>query len=211
MAEKFSDFLNKIQKKASIDEAEKKSLNWLLEQAKKLRTATTAVVSDKKITAESVIKDKTIKVIAPGANKKFIGSMVLFHYMPKHRDTLPYYDLYPLIFPIEVYSGSFLGINMHYLAPVHRAKLMDALYTTISDKSFDDKAQLQITYKLLNSMSKFEYFRPCVKKYLMSHVKSQVKRIEPKDWNSTLMLPLQRFIKADSNKVWSDSLKIIKG
>jgi hypothetical protein len=47
---------------------------------------------------------------------------------PSSRRQLPYWDRLPLIFPIEIYPDGFLGINLHYLPPMYRAKLMDALY-----------------------------------------------------------------------------------
>ena len=43
------------------------------------------------------------------------GVMNLFGYDPKHKATLPYYDRFPLIFPIEPAKGGFYGCNFHYL------------------------------------------------------------------------------------------------
>ncbi|MEK9888327.1 MAG: hypothetical protein VW735_06270, partial [Gammaproteobacteria bacterium] len=57
-----------------------------------------------------------------------IGRMYMFQYDPKGKDTLPYYDVFPLIFVLEKYSDGFLGMNLHYLPPVFRARLMDRLY-----------------------------------------------------------------------------------
>jgi hypothetical protein len=62
-----------------------------------------------------------------------IGKMYSFVYDPKTKEQLPYYDIYPLVFPIEYYNDGFLGINLHYLPPVLRARLMDALYETINN------------------------------------------------------------------------------
>src|SRR4051812_17463081 len=38
-----------------------------------------------------------------------IGKMYTFMYDPKTKEELPYYDIFPLIFPIEYYSDSMLG------------------------------------------------------------------------------------------------------
>ena len=43
------------------------------------------------------------------------GIMNLFGYDPKHKFTLPYYDKFPLIMPLEAAKGGFYGINFHYL------------------------------------------------------------------------------------------------
>lgn len=139
-----------------------------------------------------------------------IGSMISFFYDAKLKDVLPYWDQFPLIFPIEMYDDGFLGINMHYLPPLLRAKLMDALYTVAISKK--DKIQrLKISYEILASAAKFSAFRPCIKRYLKNHVRSRFFYIEPREWDMALMLPTQRFVGATDQKVWQDSRKIIKG
>ena len=57
----------------------------------------------------------------------YLGNMYFFFYNPKHKKTLPWYDTFPLVFPIKSFSDGFLGLNMHYLAPKDRAILMDQL------------------------------------------------------------------------------------
>ena len=56
-----------------------------------------------------------------------IGEMYMFSYDPKYKDVLPYYDMYPLVIPIEMYADGFLGLNLHYLPPLARARLLDSL------------------------------------------------------------------------------------
>lgn len=141
--------------------------------------------------------------------KPIIGEMFMFQYDPKHKLTLPYYDSFPLIFPIEMYSDGFLGLNMHYLPPLFRARLMDALYTVISDKRYDEKTRLRISYQTLKGVSKFSYFTPTVHRYLFSHVRSSIVKIDPQEWDYTLFLPLARFQKESQRKVWDDSVRLI--
>jgi len=52
--------------------------------------------------------------------RMWLGKMYFFVYNPKHKITLPYYDMFPLVLPIERYSNGFLGINFHFLAPKDR-------------------------------------------------------------------------------------------
>lgn len=149
-------------------------------------------------------------VIAASANKKSqieVGNMYLFSYDPKTKDTLPFYDRFPLIFPFERVSGGFYGINMHYLPPTLRAQLMDALYGYMKPKELDEKSRLQISYKILSATSKTRMFRPCVKRYLNSHVRSRLIKIDPKAWDIALFLPLQRFEKADVRTVYANTRK----
>ena len=37
-----------------------------------------------------------------------------FRYNPKLASILPYYDVFPLVLPIQSARGGFLGINIHY-------------------------------------------------------------------------------------------------
>lgn len=140
-----------------------------------------------------------------------IGHMYFFSYDPKTKDDLPYYDRLPLIFPFNSTSAGIYGINMHYLPYGLRAKLMDALYSIISDTRFDEKTRLKLSYDVLNSTSRFKYFKPCIKQYLYSHIRSQFVHIRADEWNNALFLPVERFQKASKERVFRDSIAQIKG
>ena len=92
--------------------------------------------------------------------------MYTFFYDPKTKKDLPYYDRFPLIFKIKNVSGGFLGINMHYLPPQLRARLMDALYPLVTNRKYDETTRLRLTYDVLNSAAKYRFFKPTIKKYL---------------------------------------------
>ena len=74
-----------------------------------------------------------------------LGGMYFFYYNPKLKDVLPFYDIFPLVIPIETYSDGFLGLNLHYLPRVHRAMLMDQLYQTISNDKMNKTTKLSAT------------------------------------------------------------------
>jgi hypothetical protein len=135
------------------------------------------------------------------------GNMYLFMYDPKHKATLPYYDRFPLIFPIEFYKDGFLGINFHYLPPLLRAQLMDKLYDLTTDKRMDEKTKMLATYQVLKGASRFKYFKPTIHRYLAGHVRSKFILIPANQWEIALMLPFQRFQKAGASRVWGDSLR----
>ena len=144
-------------------------------------------------------------------NRFRLGHMYMFAYDPKHKDTLPYYDKFPLIFPINKAKGGFLGINMHYLPPQLRAQLMDSLYTVASNKRYDETTKLRLSYDVLNGASKFRLFKPTVKHYLTRQVRTRLVYINPTEWDVALFLPTQKFVGARQTKVWADSRKIIRG
>lgn len=144
-------------------------------------------------------------------NRFRLGHMYMFVYDPKHKETLPYYDRFPLIFPINKAKGGFLGINMHYLPPMLRAKLMDSLYETVTNERYDENTKLNISYRILNNASKFKEFKPTVKHYLADHVRTRLVYINPVEWDIALFLPSASFVGATKTQVYSDSRKIIRG
>ena len=135
------------------------------------------------------------------------GYMYAFRYDPKTKNDLPYYDTFPLIFPVRMDSDGFLGINFHYLPPVLRAKLMNALYSTLTNKKYDDTTKVKISYSILQSASKYRYFKPMLKKYLRSHVRSQFLEVQVNEWDIAIFLPTESFRKADTGRVWEESRK----
>ena len=141
-----------------------------------------------------------------------VGRMYMFFYDPKTKETLPYYDRFPMIFVIDKVPGGFHGLNLHYLPPTYRARLMDALYSVSKTDTARDSEKLQMSYNLLKSASRFNYFKPCYKHYLNGHVRSRMLYVPAEEWDIALMLPTQRFRKAGTSKIWKESRqKIRKG
>jgi hypothetical protein len=137
------------------------------------------------------------------------GSMYFFFYNPKWRKELPYYDTFPLIFPVESAKGGFYGINMHYLDYKNRAFLMDALFDIRSDNNFNVKTKLILSYQVLKHSSSLKAFKPCFKHYLNAQVQSRFMKLHPIEWNIALMLPVERFQKKTKRQVWIASRKKI--
>lgn len=146
----------------------------------------------------------------PGPNQKTtvkIGSMYMYVYDPKLKDELPYYDRFPLIFPVDVDRTGFYGINFHYLPYELRAELMDALHTITNNKRYDSSTKVKLSYEVLKGASKFGPFKPCFKRYLWSHVKSQFVLVEAAEWDIALFLRIEDFAKASKAKVWRESME----
>ena len=139
------------------------------------------------------------------SSRPILGGMYMYEYTAKTKDTLPYYDRLPLIFPYKTVKGGFYGLNMHYLPLPLRAKLMDALYETANNQAYDETTKIKISYKILDKAAKFKEFRPCVKRYLTSQVNSKFMYVYPSEWDIALFLPTERFVGASKTKVWSDS------
>jgi len=141
-----------------------------------------------------------------------MGKMFSYFYDPKLKATLPYYDMFPLVFPFadaKSVSGekSFLGINIHYLHPRLRAQLMEALYETETKTKFAEGKRLQISYDILKSASQYTYFKPCVKQYLITHVRSKFLEIPYDAWPIAAMLPMAQFAKRSDSAIWAESYR----
>lgn len=156
----------------------------------------------------------TVNSVSSGSFQGFssllIGQMVMYIYDAKHKETLPYWDRFPLVFPINLKDDGFLGINLHYLPPYERARLMTALYGLINNRKIDEKTKLNISYRILANSSRYRYFKPCVKRYLSGHLRSRLYIINPLEWDRVLLLPLANFQKAEDYKVWQDSINSIR-
>lgn len=147
-------------------------------------------------------------------NKYSVGRMYLFYYDAKHKNDkkkLPYWDRFPLIFPIESYSDGFLGINFHYLPPQQRARLLDALDTLVNNKKFDDTTKLRVSYQILKSASQMRLFKPCVKRYLFTQVRSKYMYIAPNEWPMAIFLPVAKWQNGvTSEQVYKDSMNKVR-
>ena len=134
-----------------------------------------------------------------------LGKMYFYSYDPKWKDDLPWYDTFPLVFPIEKYTDGFLGLNFHYLAPKHRAILMDQLKMFANNKKYDETTKLKLTYNMLKGFTKIKRARPTVHRYLSSKVKSKYVLVNADEWEVALFLPVERFKKASKKQVWAHS------
>jgi hypothetical protein len=123
-----------------------------------------------------------------------IGKMYFFAYDPKYKDTLPMYDRFPLVFPIEGYSDGFLGLNLHYLTPPQRTTLLNMLSQFSNNKRLDKTTKLRLSYDLLSQTKKLaSASRPCIKRYLFSQVRSDFIEIIAGEWYKAIELPVAMF------------------
>ena len=153
-------------------------------------------------------KDAIIALKQRQTKTSSLGQMYFFVYDPKHKKTLPYYDKFPLIFPINTYDDGFLGINLHYLDIRSRARLLQQLKSLANNKRYDETTKLKISYSILQGTGKL--FEPCVKRYLSNHVKSKFIRVDASEWDDAIFLPVEAFEKAPASRVWRESRKRTK-
>ena len=181
--------------KAGITPRSDESRDWFRRKAQALR----------RVNRETLMREKEL-IRSP---KHIVGSMQMFFYDPKHKQTLPYYDTFPLSIIIGPAEGGFMGLNLHYLPPALRAKFLDSLLDLASNKTYDEDTKFNIRYSMLQKSTKFKYFKPCVKHYLSGHVRSRFSTVPATEWEIATFLPTAQWQKTNSNKVYSQSRRMI--
>jgi hypothetical protein len=183
-----------LQNQYDLKKAAIRSKAWFQQQA--------ALLKRQNITAQKVLNSDSHKM----GRQIMPGSLYMFLYDPKTKDELPYYDMFPLVFPYKKLSGGFMGLNMHYLPYQPRVILLQRLMEFATDKNMTENTRIKYSWNLISGVSKFKWAEPCVKHYLNSHLKSGFRKIDAPDWTTAMLLPVEQFVGANKNKVWQDSL-----
>lgn len=139
------------------------------------------------------------------------GKVYAYQYDAKHKDTLPYWDRYPLIVFLGFYttpkSNTLLmhGLNLHYIPPKARQQFLeDLLKQYASTRTITNNTKLNIDWSKVKG---FQGADQMIKAYLPSHIKGPIIEIKPSDWANVVMMPLQQFQSAGkkfaATKVWN--------
>lgn len=184
--------------KAGITPKTKESIAWFTRKAKALG----------KITKRNqLMREEEVAL-----RSRFLpGQMVMYFYDPKLKDVLPYYDRFPLTIIIDKAPGGFYGLNLHYLPPLLRGKLLDSLIndTPTNNQKDDETTRLKLNYQKLKSATKYKFFKPAFKHYLTDHVRSRFALVSPPEWEIAAFLPTADWEKGSQGKVWRDSRSMI--
>jgi len=191
--ESFLDSLKKAIKTTSATAKARAAGDWFKEKVKQA----SASARMRAVTPTQLLKRQE-------ATDTELGQMLFYKYDPKFAKKLPYWDMYPLVFPFEKAKGGFYGLNLHYIPPRERAVLMDELNSYVTNKKYDATTRLKLSYDLLKGFGRAV---PCVKRYLGTNVRSNTVRIDADEWEIAIFLPVERFQKEKARVVWNDSKK----
>ena len=153
------------------------SINWYKKKVADLSN---------RISAARLMRDGTLKR-APSFNK-----LHFFRYDPKLKATLPYYDTFPLVMPIQSAAGGCLGINFHYLPIPLRMRLLETL----------DKRGFRGDYRKLKNIREV---KPTIKHYLKRQFVSGFLELEEDDYAPAIFMPVAQFRKESNRTVYKDS------
>ena len=157
------------------------SINWYKKKVADLSN---------RISAARLMRDGTLKK-TPSFNK-----LHFFRYDPKLKQFLKYYDVFPLVMPIQAAKGGFLGINFHYLPIPLRMRLLETL----------DKRGFRGNYSKLKNIREV---KPTIKHYLRQQFRSGFLELEEDDYAPSIFMPVAQFRKASASQVWRDSRRMI--
>jgi hypothetical protein len=136
-----------------------------------------------------------------------MGGLYHFVYDPKTKSDLPYYDMFPLVIPLQSQKDGFLGLNLHYLPPAYRAAFMDKLMQFAVTNEQEEPKRLRVTYDILAASRNYKEFRACIKHYLNNQIKSRMLTIKPNEWETALFLPTAVFKGATTSTVHKESIQ----
>jgi len=175
----------------------KRSVNWYQDQIRKLAGGINAP-------GQVFASD-----LGETSGRPEVGSMYMFVYDPKTKAKLPYYDRFPLVLPYDNATGGFYGLNLHYLPYMLRARLLGALIETKDSRTIGPDTQMRYNWNILQSASRFPGVQPTVKRYLFNHIRSRILRVNPENWQTAIMLPVEKFEGAGKQTVFNDSMAAI--
>ena len=203
----FQKILEEGTKKGNLPRASNRAVKWFQQKARRIRTTPRQIWSLKERHKHYTLR------------RRLLGNMYYFFYEAEGKKTLPYWDAFPLVIPIELTNDGFLGLNFHYLDWRLRALLMDRILDLERDspEPSDRSEQSQqgkldwrkIGYDRLSRFAKYKYFRPCLKRYKFSNMRSRMIQLTKEEWDIALFLPLERFQNERKTNIWMDSRRQI--
>ena len=108
------------------------------------------------------------------------GHLYIFQYEATTK-RLPYYDTNPLVYVIGREEDGFIGANLHYVQPKHRAKIITNLL---------EKNQIVVPSSIVH-------------KYLYDNVKGRFLDLGKEEWETAILLPIDNFVYERGGRTFS--------
>jgi exonuclease I len=167
--------------RSGITGKNRESRKWLIGKAQALASGHAS------LNRQSIIKNADrVRGFLP-------GRMYCYVYDAKWKKKLPYWDMFPLVIPIEYYNNGFLGCNWHYLDVGTRALLLSRLHEFKNNRRYDDTTAFSLSYMMLKETAKLEIMKPTIHRYLYSHIRSQIMEIKSTEWEIAVFLPCEHW------------------
>jgi len=191
------DIIHGLREKEGIQARGARSILWFRKRIKEM-------YSRGDILQRDILDDKS-RQVGRFFRRPMIGKMYMFRYAPKTRVDLEYYDTFPLMFLLKVNRNRILGINIHYMPYILRARLMIRLLTLPKNNNrFDRSTRLKISYEILKKTARLKMAMPLIRQYDRKRIRSRLIEVPSQDWNLATFLPMEAFKKAGRQDIWND-------
>ena len=201
-----SRYSSRIKVAVKVAEIEKKPINKMTRQERALVMVNSfrSSLKDKIRNEGAAVNNKSAKWFAETIKKNIRshlvskptpGKLYAYVYDAKHKDTLPFWDRYPLIIYLGLgKQGNTMlmyGLNLHYIPPKARQQFLEELLKQYANTPvLSNKTKLKINWSKVKG---FQGADKMIKAYLPGNIKGSLAEIKPADWANVVMLPLQNF------------------
>jgi len=196
MDENLFEKYKKLLEEEGIESNTKLSQEWFFDRIRE--------INREQVDRQSIITNPPIRM----ATNQFVGRMYLFRYNPIGRQTLPYYDRFPLVILISMQKEGFMGLNLHYLPMDLRQRLFYNLLNRASQSEFRWNTYLKIDYDYLRSKTLLRSHKACIKRYRYDQIYGRMANIPAPEWEIAVHLPLASWRKAGEGRIFKDSREI---
>jgi len=76
-----------------------------------------------------------------------------------------------------------------------------------NNKKMDETTRLKYSWSMIDGVSRYRLAEPCVKRYLSSHIKTNLRLINATDWATAMLLPVEQFVGGSKTNIWQNSLR----
>lgn len=142
-------------------------------------------------------KDRNLK-------RRILGQVVLFHYRPSPK--MKFFDRYPLVIITGIHETGFSGINLHYIPPIDRIKMILLMGAAVFNRKETDIQKIRVRIlSLLNKKIFTKYYGTVYNNYTTRNILGKAKITTPEEWAHFAFLPMFKGI--SPSKLYSDILK----
>lgn len=127
-----------------------------------------------------------------------LGAVIHFVYDAKGKDHLPIWDRFPLCIPSDNAEGGFIGLNLHYVPISVRHYILNGL---MENSKRDNVGRVRANYNMLKTLSMYDSVKPCIKRYLLSHVQSQFLVVSQDNWATVLNAPSEKWVDKNGGQI----------
>ena len=143
------------------------------------------------------------------------GKVFLFKYGKKIFDKIneamhPQFADEKAVNPFDFWDGANFKLKIRQVEGYRNYDKSEFDSVSAISNDDDEIKRIRVTYPILDASSRFKEFRPCIKKYLYSNIRSRILAVEPQEWDVALYLPIQQFKKEQAKTVWQESVQEIK-